>query len=241
MYHKHLFTLHWMLLAAGMVILAFVIWQHGLFHQLFHSDVSRLSSIILLVFLIASFHAAFHLFRFSRDTEAVRQQDEKLKRLPLTERFRILSSGQGFPSRLKKQLSAIASRYESMNSAASLENTMLMQMLDNQIKAPVRLGWLLSDLLIKLGLLGTVIGFILMLGAISDGGSVDSSNIDVLLTDMGSGMRVALFTTLTGLTTGTVLGFQYFIVERSADVLMARVTELVELRLTNNIGDPGSE
>ncbi len=241
MYHKHLFTLHWMLLAAGIVIFAFIIWQQGLFHQLFQSDVSRLSSIILLVFLISSLHAAFHLFRFSRDTEAVRQQDEKLKLAPLTERFRILSSGKGFPPRLKTQLSAIASRCESMNSASSLENTMLMQMLDNQIKAPVRLGWLLSDLLIKLGLLGTVIGFILMLGAISDGGSVDSSNIDVLLTDMGSGMRVALFTTLTGLTTGTLLGFQYFIVERSADVLMTRVTELVELRLANNIGEPGSD
>lgn len=240
MHQKQVFTLYWLLLMAGSVVAAVVLWQLGLFYQLYVSDVSRLSSIIILVFVTASCHAGIYLFRFSSDTDAVRELDRSLEALPVNDRVRALSSRDGTPVRLQAQLSGIAQRFEGSNPGVFHENTILIQMLDNQIKAPVRLGWLLSDLLIKLGLLGTVIGFILMLGAISGGGSVDISNIDILLTDMGSGMRVALFTTLTGLACGTLLGFQYFIVERAADVLLAQISGLVELRLVRGKQDPAS-
>ena len=163
--------------------------------------------------------------------ETIRAQDRRFLALPADDRVDAIATGDGVPPRLRNQWPAIVSRYNGSSTTGPPEKSSLIQMLDNRIKAPVRLGWLLSDLLIKLGLLGTVIGFILMLGAISGGGSVDISNIDTLLTDMGSGMRVALFTTLAGLTTGTLLGFQYFIVERSADVLMENIVEFVELRI----------
>ncbi|MFC1681820.1 MotA/TolQ/ExbB proton channel family protein [Pseudomonadota bacterium] len=233
MHRKHIFPLYWLLLSAGTAIAVVVLWQQDLFHQLFESDVSRLSSIILLVFLLASGHAGFYLFRFSSDLEAIRVQERRLSALPAGDRFSVISAGDGLSTRQRKQLSSIVLRCYGSKTAGLSENSSLIHMLDNQIKAPVRLGWLLSDLLIKLGLLGTVIGFILMLGAISGGGSVDISNIDTLLTNMGSGMRVALFTTLTGLTTGTLLGFQYFIVERSADLLMTNIAEFVELRIAD--------
>ena len=228
MLRKHVFVLYWLLLTAGMVVGAVVLWQLGMFHQLFDSDVSRISTIILLVFLLSSCHAGFYLFRFSMELEAIRAQGRRLLALPADDRPDAIAAGDGVPPRLRKQLSAIVRRHHGSSVTSPPENSSLIQMLDNRIKAPVRLGWLLSDLLIKLGLLGTVIGFILMLGAISEGGNVDISNIDTLLTDMGSGMRVALFTTLTGLTTGTLLGFQYFIVERSADALTEHIVEFVE-------------
>lgn len=234
MRQKQVFTLYWLLLAAGVAITAVILWQHGLFQQLFESDTSRLSSIILLVFLLASCHAGFYLFRFSADLKAIEEQRRRLLMTPTRERSNVSTADEGIPPRLRGQLSAITTRHDGSEPSNTVGTSTLVGMLDNQIKAPVQLGWLLSDLLIKLGLLGTVIGFILMLGAISEGGSIDISNIDTLLTDMGSGMRVALFTTLTGLITGTLLGFQYYIVERAADVLMASIAEYIELHIASH-------
>ena len=234
------FVLYWLLLMAGILVAAVVLWHQGLFHQLFASDVSRLSSVILAAFLVSSVHAGFYLIRFTRDAETLRKQ--------WAGNVSILSDGppgavdaDGIPRRIKDPLSAIEGRHRSRIPPDGLQYSEPFRMLENQIKAPVRFGWLLSDLLIKLGLLGTVVGFILMLGAISGGAAVDISNIDTLLAEMGSGMRVALFTTLTGLSTGTLLGFQYFIVERSADTLLAVVIRLIERRGETGGGPSGSD
>lgn len=227
----YVIALYWLLLVAALAVAAVVLWHQGMFQVLFESDVSRISTVILAVFSLATCHAGYFLYRFSRETDAVCAYDRLLRSLPPADRPGALASGEQAPPRLRKQLSIIARGRVAVDARSGLENQALFQLLDTKIKAPVRLGWLLSDLLIKLGLLGTVIGFILMLGAISGGAAVDISNIDALLTDMGSGMRVALFTTLAGLTAGTLLGFQYFIVERAADELLARIIEMIEMRL----------
>lgn len=59
--------------------------------------------------------------------------------------------------------------------------------------------------MLKLGLLGTVIGFIFMLGSLVDLNSIDINVMQKLLTQMSGGMKVALFTTLTGMSCGVLL------------------------------------
>lgn len=81
----------------------------------------------------------------------------------------------------------------------------------------------------KLGLLGTVIGFILMLGAVTDISDFDVGTMQGMLRDMSGGMRVALFTTLSGLIGGILLGMQYHLVDRGADELLATITEVSEV------------
>ena len=60
-------------------------------------------------------------------------------------------------------------------------------------------GWFLSDLALRLGLIGTVIGFVLMLGSVYELEPGDVSALRELMATMGSGMRVALYTTLSAL------------------------------------------
>ena len=221
---KYRLLLYWMLLAAGVVVTAVVAWHLGFFRQLIDNDVSRLSSIIILVFLIASAHAAIALIRLSRGVEAVKGiRSDPVAAAP--GRQPDLMSDSTLTAELRQHINELLRGRKHDDPYLLLRQTRLLESLKERIKAPVRLGWMLADLLIKLGLLGTVIGFILMLGAISEAESIDVSNIQPLLTDMGAGMRVALLTTLCGLVGGTLLGFQYFIVERAADELINTVTD----------------
>ena len=70
------------------------------------------------------------------------------------------------------------------------------------------LGHFTCDVLLKLGLLGTVVGFILMLLPIGEIEEFDPSLMRELLSAMSAGMAVALYTTLAGLTTSTRLKLQ---------------------------------
>ena len=75
------------------------------------------------------------------------------------------------------------------------------------------LGYLAVDILLKLGLTGTVIGFILMLLPIGEITDFDPQILQKLLGTMSGGMAVALYTTLTGLVTSMLLKFQYFLLD----------------------------
>ncbi len=70
-------------------------------------------------------------------------------------------------------------------------------------------GWFAADSVLKIGLLGTIIGFILMLAPISSLVSFDPASLQKALGGMSGGMAVALYTTLTGLTVNIVLRFQF--------------------------------
>ena len=70
-------------------------------------------------------------------------------------------------------------------------------------------GVIASDVALKLGLLGTIIGFILMLKPIADLNSTSPEDLKLALSSMSSGMAVALYTTLTGLIVSTLLRIQF--------------------------------
>tara|TARA_Y100000992_G_C21240103_1_gene480276 strand:+ start:49 stop:396 length:348 start_codon:yes stop_codon:yes gene_type:complete len=74
-------------------------------------------------------------------------------------------------------------------------------------------AWYVVDLLIKLGLVGTVIGFIIMLSSIVTIENFDLSLMQTLLQKMSAGMMIALYTTLTGLVSSILLAFQNKILE----------------------------
>ena len=83
---------------------------------------------------------------------------------------------------------------------------------------------MISDILLKLGLTGTVVGFILMLLPIGEMKDFDPEKIQPLLSSMSGGMAVALYTTLSGLITSTMLKFQYFLLDSSLSKLINGLT-----------------
>lgn len=79
-------------------------------------------------------------------------------------------------------------------------------------------SWFTSEVLLSLGMIGTVAGFILMLG--DSFGSIDTANPETLkeaLSSMALGMSTALYTTLVGLILSQALKIQLVNLESGAE------------------------
>jgi hypothetical protein len=86
------------------------------------------------------------------------------------------------------------------------------------IKSGLNTSWFTSEVLLSLGMIGTVAGFILMLG--DTFGSIDTTNQDSLkdaLSNMALGMSTALYTTLVGLILSQALKIQLVNLESGED------------------------
>ena len=101
----------------------------------------------------------------------------------------------------------------------------LAALLAEQSRSQHDAGWFLAGLLVKLGLLGTVVGFVIMLRSVDAIESFDVSDVQRVLTLMSAGMGVALYTTLVGLVTSILLGFQYLCADQASNRLVAVATE----------------
>ena len=98
-----------------------------------------------------------------------------------------------------------------------------MAVLADRLRAPVETGWFMVDLAIRLGLAGTIIGFILIFGSLSGEKIVGDDALRELLVSMSGGMGTALFTTLAGLIAATFLSLQYLLLGRQTEHVIAAV------------------
>tara|TARA_B100000989_G_C19510910_1_gene458987 strand:+ start:34 stop:594 length:561 start_codon:yes stop_codon:yes gene_type:complete len=111
------------------------------------------------------------------------------------------------------------------------------QILESYVKKTngyYELGWFSADLMLKLGLIGTVIGFIIMLGSLSDITTFDVTLLQGVLTTMGSGMGVALYTTLSALVTGVLIALQYFNLESGCEELFSVLNQISEVSINKS-------
>lgn len=97
------------------------------------------------------------------------------------------------------------------------------QLLAERSHGPHETAWWFAAATIKLGLLGTVVGFIVMATQIGRMPSFDIDQIQALLQKMTQGMAIALYTTLAGLVANLWLGLQLLLLDRLADRIAADV------------------
>jgi hypothetical protein len=88
---------------------------------------------------------------------------------------------------------------------------------------PHETAWWLAGAAIKLGMLGTVIGFIVMSSSIGASSSFDFDQVQNLLKLMTQGMAIALYTTLVGLVANLWLGMLLLVLDRTADRLASDI------------------
>lgn len=108
------------------------------------------------------------------------------------------------------------------------------QLLADQVHGPHEIAWWFAGATIKLGLLGTVVGFIVMAGQLTSAQSFDTSQIQALMAQMTRGMAIALVTTFVGLVANLLLGVQLMLLDRMADRVVATIIEDGALRPTAN-------
>ena len=95
------------------------------------------------------------------------------------------------------------------------------QLVAERCHGPHETAWWFASAAIKLGLLGTVVGFIVMAMQIGQVASFELDQIQSLLKQMTGGMAIALITTLVGLVANLWLGLQLMLMDRVADRLAA--------------------
>ncbi len=199
--HSSLMTfLLWLQSQVVMLFAGWLLWDFGLLGKLLAEDVTRISSVALLLFIGSSAYCGYRAWWLSREFDA----------LP---RVKSSSSEPLQPGRL-------GSDYLQVLGPDDAENAIAAEVLAERAKGSHQTAWFLAGVLVKLGLLGTVVGFILMLGSVSGLENLDTSDIKELMQQMTTGMGVAMNTTLVGLVCSMLLGGQCLLLDRAADRLV---------------------
>ena len=210
------------MILTGLIAFAFVLaWQYGLLELAISMDQSYLSSVILLIYGALSCHWLLVAAKLAVESDATDALDNKKNIKTNNETFLQSRMKSNLVYNLQKQLNE-------HNTPETLREA--LELFSDQVSNRHAFGYFASDVLLRLGLLGTIIGFILMLLPVSTIKEFDSSIMQQLLASMSGGMAVALYTTLTGLITSTLLRFQYFILESAAADMIYRTSLSVSSR-----------
>ena len=85
--------------------------------------------------------------------------------------------------------------------------------------------WFISELCLNLGMLGTIIGFCLMLVGFENLDISNQQTVQGLLSELGKSMATALYTTLVGLMCGQIIKMQAFIMSQQLNKMQNKLQE----------------
>ncbi len=235
---QHRLFLQWLVFAGVLIFAVWLSWEYGLLVRVYANDPTRLSLLITVLFIASSGHCALRAYYLSSQLNRVSQLHVAAANAATVELAldgdSVMLNGLPLPRSLTRDYLGSVLKKRSLSGAdrdGPADNTQLTDVLAEQAHGQHEMGWFLTGLMIKLGLLGTVIGFVLMLGSISNMESFDIADVQNVLRRMTVGMGVALNTTLVGLLGSMLLGFQYLLLDRGADKIVADTVHFTEIYL----------
>ena len=209
--------LRW-LVFTGLCVFAFVLlWRFGLVRQMVASDRTYLSSIIGLLYVAASMHCLWRTIVISREADAARRGGALIASGSgglNVEGDTIIVDGAGKlpPGLVAAHIHDLAVKAR-LQGPRRLDQTLLLRGLAGRLRGSNQFGAFASDTLMKLGLLGTIIGFIMMLAPIAGLDPGDRGAIKSSMSLMSDGMAVAMYTTLAGLVGSILVKIQYYMLD----------------------------
>ncbi|MGB8275748.1 MAG: MotA/TolQ/ExbB proton channel family protein [Alphaproteobacteria bacterium] len=236
---RHHLFLKWMIVTGVTAFALSAFWHLGLIQRIYAGDVSYLSIVISVLFLTFTMHCAIRTYGISRELYEAARVSEILR----AGRSRTLGlAGDGvlvgnetvLPSCLLTDFIAELLRIRESGEERAGERTAWAQLLDSygqQIRGGQDIGWFIADIMIKLGLLGTGIGFALLLNAVTNVAHLDVTNMKDAILAMSGGMGVKLYATISGLSGAMLLSLQYQFLDRGADDLVALITKVIEVQV----------
>ncbi|HSR62400.1 MAG TPA: MotA/TolQ/ExbB proton channel family protein [Gammaproteobacteria bacterium] len=237
--HKgpHHLLLIWLTFTGLFAFLITVAWNEGVLAVLFSSDRSKISYAITLLYVLVTIHCARRIYYISCQINDSREIENLIRTHP-----RLELNMQDDRVHLDRETvlpDCIVTSYihDLLNRARShedetdnrLANNELIEVYESKLKGPHDVGWFSADAMIKMGLLGTIIGFILMLSSVANITDFDVTTMQKVLKQMSSGMGTALYTTLAGLTFSMLAAAQYQMLDRSVDELIETTKHLTQV------------
>lgn len=231
----HLFLV-WLIFSGLIIFTLFATWHENILILLYMGDKSRISWAITLLYLIISFHCVLRIYFISSQLNATRQIEKLIKNesnldIHLSDGRVHVNGDHILPeSVLSDYLHDLIYKTEHENindtSESNKQNSELLDVYESRLKKPHDIGWFVADIMVKLGLLGTIVGFVLMLGTVSSITDFDLSTVQKILSHMSAGMGTALYTTFAGLVCSILAGIQYHMLDRGADDLIETAKHL---------------
>ena len=233
---EHHLLLTWLIYTGLLLFAVFVGWQEGLLPQLYETDRSHISIALTLIYLLVTVHCAIRISEISYEANQVEKVSDYIHKNPdaafMMEDFSLKISGYGNLSEsiIKKYICDLIYQHRGKQTGEETNETKdLIEVYAAKLKGPQEIGWFATDIMLKLGLLGTIIGFIMMLGSVANVKDFDVSTMQKILQLMSSGMGTALYTTMAGLTTSMLAAAQYYMLDRSADRMLERMQRVSEV------------
>jgi len=229
----HLPLLRWLMFTGVCGFGVVLAWHYGLFHLMLASDKTYISAIIVVLYIAASIHCLMRTVVISRELDAA----HRVAALVSRDVSGFTVAGQNVVTAEQARLPAgqVTDHIRNLILKARLQGhhridqTLLLRGLADALRGPNQLGSFASDALMKLGLLGTIVGFILMLAPIAGLDAADRVSVKSSMGLMSDGMAVAMYTTLTGLVGSILLQTQYYLLDEATAKLFALATDLTEV------------
>lgn len=208
MMNKHisdLIFIKWLIGVIFFFLFIYLLSYFDFLSSLINNDASYISSLIFIIFFYFSIKVGIELYYL------------RMRYININLLLSMLLS------KSKKDINDILNIFQKSNNhddqsiylyiTSNTESTSSKENFEYSLTSKLNTGWLVADGLLKLGLIGTVIGFIIMLSAITEIDGFDFTMMKQMLQNMSGGMKVALYTTLSGLVSSILLTIQYSYLE----------------------------
>lgn len=237
---EHHLLLVWLTLTGLILFGVFVCLSEDVVMPLYTTDRSYISLAITMIYILVTFHCAGRIYSLSHESNQVNDICAYIHNNPCVSltvgdnKLQISGYGPVPNSLMSSYLHDLVLQHEhqsQQNNDDSNASRDLIEVYAAKLKGPQEIGWFTTDIMLKLGLLGTIIGFIMMLGSVTNVTEYDVTTMQKVLKLMSYGMGTALYTTLAGLIGSILAATQYYMMDRSADKMLESMQHISEVRL----------
>ena len=222
--------LQWMIFTGLSVFAAVLLWRYGLIRLMVVSDRTYISSLIVVLYIVTSGHCFWRTRAIAREAETARRCRAILSAPDGT---RALDAGtRALPPGLVTDHIRNLVTKAATQGEGRIDQTLLLRSLADRLRGSNGFGAFASDTLMKLGLLGTIIGFIIMLAPIAGLDAADKVAMKSSMSLMSDGMAVAMYTTLAGLVGSILVRIQYYMLDAATQRVFSDAVMLTETRVT---------
>ena len=142
-----------------------------------------------------------------------------------------ISKQLNYATEKSKELNSITNHYlQNIKNLDASARSNLASSLRIKLANKINLVKFIANTLVILGLIGTVIGFIIALSGVDGSVSSDPEEISKMITTLIQGMSVALYTTLAGSICSVWLNICYHILSSGANKLLSKIIEIGEVK-----------
>jgi MotA/TolQ/ExbB proton channel family len=220
----------WMIFTGLSIFAGVLLWRYGFIHLLVVSDRTYISSLIAVLYIVTCGHCFWRTRAIAREAEVGRRCRAILS---APDGARALSpEAPALPAGLvTDHIRSLVTKAEAQG-AGRIDQTLLLRSLADRLRGSNGFGAFVSDTLMKLGLLGTIIGFIIMLAPIAGLDAADKVAMKSSMGLMSDGMAVAMYTTLAGLVGSILVRIQYYMLDAATQRVFSDAVMLTETRVT---------